>query len=100
VSVDLTEFIAQLREQLSEAMRAGEEAELQFELGPIEMELTIAAEKAGGPNAKVRFWVVELGGDLKASSSTTQRIKLMLEPKRRGHQGRPTISGDEVLGER
>lgn len=45
------------------AMNAGEGEPLRFELGPVELEAAVAVEKGGGANAKVRFWVIELGGD-------------------------------------
>lgn len=98
--VELAQVIGQLREELTAAMRDGEGADLRFELGPVEVELTVAVSTEVGPNAKVRFWVIELGADAKASSQATQRIKLTLDPRRRGVAGKPLISGAEQLGER
>ena len=101
MAVELAEFIGQLRVELTEAMHAGEGADLRFELGPVELELTVAVDKEIKPGAKVRFWVVELGADASAASSTTQRVKLVLDPKRVGQpDGKPLISGAEVSGER
>lgn len=101
MAVELAEFIGQLRAELIEAIQAGHGSDLRFELGPVELELTIVVDKEARPGAKVKFWVVELGGELKAGSTTTQRIKLTLDP--RGSQpdaGRPLLSGGEQLGER
>jgi hypothetical protein len=98
--VELAQVIGQLRQELSAAMREGEGEDLRFELGPVELELTIAVSKEAGPNAKVRFWVVELGADAKVASQATQRITLTLDPRRRGIAGRPEISGSEQAGER
>ena len=53
----MAQVISQLRQELSVAMREGEGEELRFELGPVELELTVAVSKEAGPNAKVRFWV-------------------------------------------
>ncbi len=66
--VELAQVISQLRQELSAAMREGEGEDLRFELGPVELELTVAVSKEAGPNAKVRFWVVELGADAKVAS--------------------------------
>jgi len=44
----------------------------------------VAVSKEAGPNAKVRFWVVELGADAKVASQATQRITLTLDPRCRG----------------
>lgn len=42
-------------------MRDGEVEDLRFEVGPVELELTVAVSEEAGSNAKVRFWVIELG---------------------------------------
>jgi hypothetical protein len=57
--VELAQVIGQLRRELSVAMREGEGEDLRFELGPVELELTVGVSKEAGPNAKVRFWVIE-----------------------------------------
>ena len=81
VMIELSEVIANLRSELDTARREGTGKDLRFELGPVELELSIAVEKTAGGTAKVRFWVVELGTDGKISSSSTQRIKLILNPR-------------------
>lgn len=101
MAVELSELIGQLRSELVEAMRAGSDSDLRFELGPVELEVAVAVAKEAKPGAKVKFWVVELGAEGAASSNTTQRIKLSLEPKRVDQPDRrPLISGAEVAGER
>ena len=98
--VELAQVISQLRQELSAAMREGEGEDLRFELGPVELELTVAVSKEAGPNAKVRFWVIELGADATVSSQAIQRITLTLDPRRRGVEGKPLIKGREQPGER
>lgn len=101
MAVELAELIGQLRAELTEAMSAGEGTDLRFELGPVELELTIAVNKEAKPGAKIRFWVVELGADVSAASGSTQRIKLSLDPRRTAEPDRKVvISGDEKAGER
>ena len=105
--IELAEVIAELRRELDSARASGEGSELQFELGPIELEVTMALEKQGGAGAKVRFWVVELGGDARANTTNTQRIKLMLKPtlpgptisERPSHRVSAHVSGGEASGE-
>ncbi|MGH3698852.1 MAG: trypco2 family protein, partial [Pseudonocardiaceae bacterium] len=89
-----------LRQELSAAMREGEGEDLRFELGTVELELTVAVSREAGPNAKVRFWVIELGADATVSSQATQRITLTLDPHRRGVAGKPIISGPAQPRER
>jgi hypothetical protein len=95
------QVISQLREELDTARRAGQDEDLRFELGPVELELTVAVDRQAGPDAKVRFWVIELGASGKVASNATQRIKLILDPRQSGQKDRrPLIAGDERRGER
>lgn len=98
--VELAQVIGRLRQELTAAMWEGEGEDLRFELGPVELELTVAVSKEAGPNAKVRFWVIELGAEGKVASEATQKITLTLDPHRRGVAGKPLISGSEQTGER
>ncbi|MFF2189350.1 trypco2 family protein [Streptomyces sp. NPDC058155] len=103
--VELAELIRQLRKELKAAAAEGAEAgeALQFEVGPVEVEATVAISREAGANGKVRFWVVEAGGDGRFARSATQRITLTLHPKVVAQDGTtrsPLISGDEVDGER
>ncbi|MGD0375723.1 MAG: trypco2 family protein [Streptosporangiaceae bacterium] len=98
--IELAEVIRQLRGELDLARRAADGEELQFELGPVELEVTVGLQLEAGAGAKVRFWVVELGGDARTGSASTQRIKLTLQPTLVGAAGRVYVSGEEVAGER
>ncbi|WP_279582427.1 trypco2 family protein [Fodinicola feengrottensis] len=90
-----------MRAELTTAMNAGQQADLRFEVGPVELELSIVVEKSIAPGAKVRFWVVEAGADARAATATTQRIKLTLDPRKATDPTqRALISGAEVAGER
>ncbi|GLW35052.1 trypco2 family protein [Actinoplanes regularis] len=100
MAVELAELVGQLRSALTDAMNAGNDADLRFELGPVELELTVGVNKEVRPGAKVRFWVVELGAEGTMSSQALQRIKLTLDPRKAGQDGRPWIGGDEIEGER
>jgi Trypsin-co-occurring domain 2 len=97
--IELGEVIGELRRELQQAMDAGEGQPLRFELGPVELEATVAVEKGGGGGAKVRFWVIELGGDAKVTQSSTQRIKVALQP-RLASGGTAMVGGEEETGER
>jgi hypothetical protein len=98
MAVELAELISQLRSDLTAAMHAGEGADLQFELGPVELELTMAINKEAKPGARIRFWVVELGAEVSAASNSAQRIKLTLNPRRAGQSRRKVvISGEDEM---
>jgi hypothetical protein len=79
--LELAEVIAELRAELQKAVAAGSDEALRFELGPIELEVAVGLVKGKEGGGKVRFWVLELGGEVKAEQNSTQRIKLTLGPR-------------------
>ena len=101
VALALADVIAQLRAELAEAISAGAGEDLRFQVGPVEVELTVAIEKSGTTGAKVKFWVLEAGADGKLASTSTQKIKVVLDPRRAGQPDeRPYVSGPEASRER
>jgi hypothetical protein len=92
--IELATVIAALRDELDSARVQGAGEYLRFELGPIELEVSVAVEKTGGVDAKVNFWVVELGADGKLGSTSTQRIKLTLQPHLTVAAAQPPLSPD------
>ncbi|MDQ3403786.1 MAG: hypothetical protein M3548_10380 [Actinomycetota bacterium] len=98
--VELSAVISQLRAELTAAIAEGEGEDLRFELGPVELELSVAIGREAGGSGKVKFWVVEAGADGKVSSTATQRVTLSLDPQRVSRPGqRPLISGAPVANE-
>jgi hypothetical protein len=92
--VALAEFVAGLREELR-AAQAAREPGLQFAVGPVSVEFTVVTTREGGPEAKVRFWVVEAGGSARWSRERTQQVSLTLTPV--DEQGRPIYIQDRVV---
>jgi Trypsin-co-occurring domain 2 len=106
--IELAEVIRQLRQELDLARTSATGEVLQFEMGTIELEVMVALEKDISAGLKVRFWVVDLGADTRAVSSSTHRIRLTLQPTVPTASPHPDpgsrvsayISGGEVAGER
>ena len=105
--LELSSVLRQLRTELNEAMDDAGGERLRFELGPVELTLTVTVGREAAPGAKIRFWVVEAGADTKISRDSVQEIKLVLSPldmtAPRGPDGKPTaplIAGEEVARER
>jgi Trypsin-co-occurring domain 2 len=69
--IELAEVIRELRRELQQAMHVSGGEPLRFDLGPPELETTVAIEKGGSGGARVRFWVIDLSGDAKISQSST-----------------------------
>jgi hypothetical protein len=104
--IELAAVIRQLRAELGEALTEGSRDRLRFELGPIELSLTLTLSREATPGAKVRFWVVEAGAEAKASQETLQELKLVLTPRDMtaavasdGSHPSPLITGKELPGE-
>ena len=98
--IELSAMISELRRELDQAIEAGADERLRFELGPVEVEVTVGLDSKGTGAAKVRFWVVELGGDGEVARSSLQRIKLTLQPRLAGSSVPPEIADAERPGER
>lgn len=96
--LELSEVIQELRRELQTAMTGAAGEALRFALGAIDLEVTVAVEKTGGAHGKIRFYVFELGADGSASNTSTQRIKLTLQP-RLADGSTPMVSGQAIPGE-
>lgn len=91
--IELASVIRDLRAELEQAVVAADGAALKFELGPIELEVSVAVERSAAVGAKAKFWVVEASGDGKVASTGTQRIKLTLTPKLSPGGASPYVAG-------
>lgn len=92
--IELASVIKDLRAELEGAIVAGADSALRFELGPIELEVSVAVERSGGGQAKVRFLVVDLSADGKVDATSTQKVKLTLTPRLAGIDATPYVSGE------
>jgi hypothetical protein len=105
--LELASVLRQLRAELNEAMDDAQGERLRFELGPVELTLTVTVGREATPGAKIRFWVIEAGSAAKISREAVQAIKLVLNPldvtAPVGPDGKPPsplIGGEAVPGER
>lgn len=98
--IELAAVIRDLRSELQAAVAAADGAALQFELGPIELEVSVAVERSATAEAKVRFWVVDASGAGKLGATGTQRIKLSLTPRLSPGGATPLVSGAAEPDER
>ena len=78
--VELASVVRQLRAELNEAQEDAQGERLRFELGPVQVALSVTVGRDATPGAKVRFWVIEAGADVKVSRESVQEITLVLTP--------------------
>lgn len=104
--LELAAVLRQLRAELNEALADAEGERLRFELGPVDLALTVTIGREATPGAKIRFWVIEAGADAKLSRESVQEIKLVLSPRDMkaplgpdGQPKPPLIEGKPVPGE-
>jgi hypothetical protein len=78
--IELAQAISAIRRELEEARRISENHRVQFAVGSVDLEFTVVASRELGGEAKVRFWVVDASAGGKLNSSSTQVVKIHLEP--------------------
>jgi hypothetical protein len=98
--IELSEVIRDLRSELEAAVDSAPADGLRFELGPIDLEVSVGLDRSAGASAKIRFWVVDLGPEGSVAQSSTQRVKLTLQPRMGGSGHSPYVSGPQAPQER
>ncbi|MFF4396241.1 trypco2 family protein [Streptomyces sp. NPDC001480] len=78
-NLGLAETIAALREELTEAVAAGSDADFQFGLGQVQLEFSVGITREASGTGRAKFWVLELGGDGAYRREEVQRITVVLE---------------------
>jgi hypothetical protein len=91
--LELAKVIRDLRTEIESAIVAADGQTLLFELGPIELDVSVAIEAGAEAEARVRFWVVDLGTKASVDSVATQQVKLTLTPKFGPDRISPYVSG-------
>lgn len=98
--IELASVIRDLRSELERAVAAGVDQALRFELGPVELEVSLVVERSDGAGGRVRFWVAEAGGEHKRDLTGTQRITLSLTPRLADTSDSAFVNGLAGAGER
>lgn len=96
--VELAELVADLRDELTRAVARANPDGLRFELGPVELEVSVAIAKEAKPGARVKFWVVEAGAEATVNHTATQKIILTLQPTMPDGRG-AYVAGDATVDE-
>jgi hypothetical protein len=96
----LAQAIKDLRAELLQAIDAGKDEPLRFELDSVVLELEVALTTSGSANAKAGLWtVLTLGGSAEHGRGTTHRLTLTLSPRLADAKpGEKTLVGDDAAG--
>ncbi|MFI5525693.1 trypco2 family protein [Streptomyces platensis] len=79
--IDLTEAVQAVRDDLRAATESFDGGDLQFDMGPIELEFTVELERDPRARSGVRTWVVTDAGAAKVSAPARHRLTLTLTPR-------------------
>jgi hypothetical protein len=99
LNVPLASAIEALRSELLQAVRGGEDQEVRFALGPIELEFEVEVTREAGGEAGVKFWVIGLGAKGSRTSGTTHTVRISLSPVLAADVGtdQPLVVGSEQV---
>jgi hypothetical protein len=90
--VGLADAIGQVRAELEQAIKDGEESPVAFRAGPVEMEFEVAFTRSGGVSGGFQLSVLSFGAKGEKSTAATHRVKVALTPADR--EGRDILIGD------
>ncbi len=93
LGVGLAEAVEQVRSELEVAINRGAASSVAFEAGPVEMEFDVAFSASGGGDAALRVWVVNVTARGDVNRTTTNRLKITLQPVDR-KTGTKALIGD------
>ncbi len=95
---DLASTIRQLRAELTKAMAEGQDEELRFGLGPVELELLLDIKNETSGEAGIKFNIITLGGRKLRGRTNSHKINLTLNPvDSEGNPARIASSGKSKI---
>ncbi|MFF7391698.1 trypco2 family protein [Streptomyces scabiei] len=80
VPIDLVSAVTALRTQITEAAAADPHSDIRFQVGPIELEFTVALTRDRSVKGGVKAWVVTADAEGRRSTAHTHRVTLRLTP--------------------
>lgn len=78
--IALTEAVRGLRAELEQAIVEARDARLKFEASEVTMEFQVGITQAAEGRGGLKFYVLELGGNVSRSEVETQIVTLKLRP--------------------
>ncbi|MEV0174595.1 trypco2 family protein [Streptomyces sp. NPDC050803] len=78
--VDLVSAVRALRAQITEAAATDPASDIRFQVGPIQLEFTVALTRDRKVQGGVKAWVVTAGAEAAWSNAETHKVTLNLTP--------------------
>lgn len=96
--IPLSDLIVELRRELLDAQRRGQQEGLKFLVEDVELELQLAASDSTEAGAGVKFWILSGEAKGKVSSQSLQKVTLKLKPLNRAVDGGAfEVGGEDTL---
>jgi hypothetical protein len=80
VEIGLAETVEALRAELREAVRAGDDADIQFPVTGVQVEFQVGVKKSADGRAGLKFWLVELGAGGGYAHESVQKVTVTFGP--------------------
>jgi len=97
-AVDLSMALEALRQELEDAWTKGRTERVRFRVSDVTLTVQTIARRENKVGGKLRWWVIEGGGDHTAAKETTQTLVLTLTPNLyddAGQSGPLDVGGDQ-----
>lgn len=94
-NIPLSEMIQTLRDELTVALRAGEGANILFDVEQVDLELQVKVGKSTQADGKLNIWVVGVGGAAGKTGESVHTFKLRLKPHAKDKAGPVQVSDTE-----
>jgi hypothetical protein len=94
--VDLSDSIAALRKDLTEAWWDGRHQRVRFKVEPVELTVQVGVTRTGKGQAGVKWHVLAIGGEKSHETAVTQTLRLRLAPVFYAENGE-RLNDDEQL---
>jgi hypothetical protein len=84
MDIELGDAVAALRDELLDAADRATTAEVEFAVGPIELEFAVELRRDAMAKIGFKAWVVSADAEAGASRTTTHTVSVTLTPRRPG----------------
>ncbi|MEU9688108.1 trypco2 family protein [Amycolatopsis japonica] len=84
MDIELGDAVAALRDELLDAADRAATAEVEFAVGPIELEFAVELRKDAKAKAGFKAWVVSADAEAGVSHTTKHKVTVTLNPRKPG----------------
>jgi hypothetical protein len=98
--VDLSDAIAALRRDLTEAWWDGRSERVRFKAEPVELTVQVGVTRTGKGQAGVKWHILALGGEKSREATSSQTLRLRLAPVLYGGDGKRLADDEQLISDR